>query len=166
MAAGAPEGARVVFLKGAEQRLDIAAWERGLELIWRAGAPAIVSDAVWTKTQAFNALALDEWSPAHLRAVWNGGDIGLSWIRRARRDGDPWLPGEPPLSAPERYVVAVSGTGVAREWQVDEPAAAYTEADRLADFPAGGDASLTVSQLGSNGQPGAQTVLQIVIPAP
>jgi hypothetical protein len=166
MAAGAPEGARVVFLTGAEQRFDIAAWERGLDLIWRAGAPAIVSDAMWTATQAFNALALDEWSPAHLKAVWDGGDIGLSWIRRARRDGDPWLPGEPPLSAPERYVVAISGAGVAREWHVDEAAAVYTEADRLADFPAGGDASVTVSQLGSNGQPGGQTVLQMVIPAP
>jgi hypothetical protein len=166
MAAGAPEGARVLFLTGAEQRLDVAAWERGLDLIWRAGAPAVVSDAAWTATQAYNALALDEWSPAHLKAVWNGGDIGLSWVRRARKDGDPWLPGEPPLSGQERYRVSVSGPGVGREWQVDGPAALYAEADRLADFPAGGEALIEVSQLGPNGQPGGRAVLQIVIPTP
>jgi hypothetical protein len=166
MVAGAPEGTRIVFLTGAEQRLDVAAWERGLDLIWRAGAPSIVSDAAWTATQAFNALALAEWSPVHLKAEWNDGDIALSWIRRARRDGDPWLPGEPPLAAPERYMVGVSGVGVSREWQVDGPAAVYAEAERLADFPAGGDAVVTVSQLGPNGQPGGRTVLQLVIPAP
>lgn len=121
---------------------------------------------MWTATQAFDALALDEWSPAHLKAEWLGGDIGLSWVRRARRDGDPWLPGEPLLTGLERYVVSVSGSGVAREWQVDGPAAVYAEADRLADFPAGGDALVAVSQLGPNGQPGGRAVLQIVIPAP
>lgn len=166
MAAGAPEGARMVFLTGAERRLDVAAWERGLDLIWRAGAPAIVSDAAWSATRAFNALALDEWSPAHLKAEWTGDDIALSWVRRARKDGDPWTPGEPPVSGLERYQISISGPGVLREWQVGEPVAVYAETDRLTDFPAGGEALIEVSQLGPNGQPGGRTALQIVIPTP
>ncbi len=37
MMAGAPAGSRIVVLTGAEQRLAVADWERGLELEWHAG---------------------------------------------------------------------------------------------------------------------------------
>ena len=69
------------------------------------------------------------------------------------------------LSGVERYAVRVSAAGVLREWPVEAPAAVYAEADRLADFPAGGEALVEVAQLGANGQPGGWTAIQIVIPA-
>lgn len=166
MAAGAPAGARVVFLTGAESRLEVGAWERGLALLWRAGAVTALQDSLWTDTWTFHAVAREEWSPAHLIAGWSGGDLSLSWMRRARRDGDLWLAGEPPLTAPERYSVRISGWGGAREWEVDGPLAVYPEAERIADFPAGGEALVEVGQLGADGQPGALAALEVVIPAP
>jgi hypothetical protein len=166
MAAGAPAGARIVFLTGAESRLDVAAWERGLELVWRAGAPSVAAGGVWTDTQAFNAVAQKEWSPAHLRAGWAGNDLSVTWVRRARRDGDPWLAGEPPLASPEHYFIRISGGGGERAWQVDAPLAVYPEPDRITDFPAGGTALVEVGQLGADGQPGALATLQVAIPAP
>lgn len=166
MAVGAPAGARVVFLTGAESRLEVGAWQRGLALSWRAGAVPAQQDSLWTDTWTFHAVAREEWSPAHLIAGWSGGDLSLSWMRRARRDGDPWLAGEPPGTTPERYSVRISGWGAARTWEVDGPLAVYPEADRIADFPAGGEALVEVGQLGADGQPGALAALEVVIPAP
>ncbi len=166
MAAGASAGARIVFLTGAESRLDVAAWERGLDLLWRVGAPTGVSGGLWTDTQAFNAVAQKEWSPAHLRASWSGGDLTMTWVRRARRDGDPWVAGEPPLTLPERYSVRISGWGGARMWETDAPLAVYPEAERIADFPAGGIALVEAGQLGADGQAGAVAALEVAIPAP
>lgn len=166
MAAGAPEGARVMFLTGAETRLDIAGWERGLELVWRAGAALHGADGLWTGAETFGAVAEREWSPAHLRTNWTGGDIEIGWIRRARRDGDPWIAGEPPLSMPERYAVRISGPGGARSWEVDASHAIYPAAERVADFPAGGDALVEVAQIGADGEPGGWAARQLGIPAP
>ncbi len=166
MAAGAPEGARVLFLTGAESRLEVATWERGLDLLWRAGAPTGPAAVLWTGTQAFGALAKAEWSPAHLRAGWSGGDIAMTWVRRARTAGDPWLAGEPPVTAPERYAVRILGPGGVREWGVEAPSAIYPEAERLVDFPSGGDALVEVAQIGPDGQPGAWAALELAIPAP
>jgi len=154
MASGAFAGNRVLFLTGAETRLDIASWERGLELVWRGGAPPFVAGGIWQGTQAFDAVAQREWSPAHVHAHWSGGNLELSWIRRARKDGDPWAAGEPPLGAAERYRVRVSGGGGVREWDVEEARANYAEAEQAADFPAGGDALIEAAQLGADGQPG------------
>jgi hypothetical protein len=166
MAAGAPIGARVVFLTGAESRLDVAAWERGLELLWRAGAPSVVAGGLWTDTQTFNAVAREEWSPAHLKASWASDDLSMTWVRRARRDGDPWLAGEPPLSLPERYSVRISGGAAARTWEVDAPFAVYPEGERVADFASGGIAVIEVGQLGADGEAGALAALEVAIPAP
>lgn len=166
MAAAAPEGARMVFLTGADRRLDVAARERGLDLIWRAGAPVAVSDAAWSARRHSMRWPLEEWSPVNLKGVWTDADIALSWVRRARKDGDPWTPVEPPVSGRERYQVSMSGPGVLREWQVGEPVADHVEADRLTDFPAGGEALIEVSQPGPDGQPGGRAALQIVIPTP
>lgn len=166
MVAGAAAGARIVFLTGAESRLDVAAWERGLDLLWRVGAPSVVAGGLWTDTQAFNAVAQKEWSPAHLRVGWSGGDLSMTWVRRARRDGDPWAAGEPPLPTPERYFVRVSGWGGQRAWEVAAPVAVYPESERIVDFPAGGEALIEVGQLGADGQAGAFAGRQVTIPAP
>ena len=166
MAAAAAAGNRILFLTGAETRLDVAAWERGLDLVWRAGPPSFAAGATWIATQAFEAVALREWSPAHMRAAWSDGDLLVSWIRRARKDGDPWLAGEPVLVGPESYRVKVSGFGGVREWNVDEPTAVYAEATRTADFPAGGVALIEAAQVGADALPGAWAAIHVSIPAP
>ncbi len=70
------------------------------------------------------------------------------------------------MGGPERYRVMISGSGAAREWDVDEAFAVYAEADRTFDFPAGGDALIEVAQVGANGLPGAWVALEVTIPAP
>ena len=158
MAAGAAVGARIVMLTGAERRLEVGGWERGLELAWTAGA--------WEGVFAHDARAAQPWSPAHLRANWTGADITLSWIRRARRDGDGWVVGNPPVEGLEAYRVRVSGGVLIREWDVSLPGASYPAADQAADFPLGGHALVEVAQIGPNGEPGAWTGVQVTIPAP
>ena len=48
MAAGAAVNSRILFLTGAETRLDIADWERSLNLEWRAWRESLDGDAVWS----------------------------------------------------------------------------------------------------------------------
>ncbi len=158
MAAGAAVGARVVFLTGAERRLEVAGWERGLELVWQAGE--------WEGVYVHEARAAQPWSPAHLRATWSGDDIALSWIRRARKDGDGWGAGHPPVEGAEAYRVRVSGGVSIREWDVVSPETEYLAADQVTDFPGGGVALVEAAQIGPNGVPGAWTGLHMTIPAP
>lgn len=105
------------------------------------------------------------WSPAHLRAEWSGGDLAVSWIRRARRGGDPWSPGEPPHEVVDTYRVKVSGGGsTVRTLDVAELSFVYAESDQTTDFPAGGDVLIEVAQLGADGQPGAWAGVEVRIP--
>jgi hypothetical protein len=87
-AAGAVIGARILFLTGAEQRLEVADWERGLALEWRVWRGSADEQAAWSGGGTHEAFARRMWSPAHLHAEWSGGDLELRWIRRARRGGD------------------------------------------------------------------------------
>jgi hypothetical protein len=167
MAAGAVEGARILFLTGAEQRLDIADWEQGLGLEWRAWRNAPDDEAAWSAWQEYLPVAARMWSPAHFSARQAGADIELSWIRRARKGGDAWTPGEPPQEVDEAYRLRVSASGdVLREWEVALPAATYPAAEQAADFPAGGDALIEVAQLGADGEPGGWASLAVAISAP
>lgn len=160
-------GGTVMRLDTAHDLVDFfEAWERGLDLLWRVGAPSGVSGRLWTDTQAFNAVAQKEWSPAHLRPSWSGGDLTVTWVRRARRDGDPWVAGELPVILPERFSVRISGWGGARVWETDAPLAVYPEAERIADFAAGGIALIEAGQFGADGQAGALAAQEVAIPAP
>jgi len=157
LAAGAAVGSRVLFLTGAEQRLDVAGWERGLELSWRAGE--------WAGAYAHEAVAGRPWSPAHLRLGWQDGDIVLGWVRRARKDGDGWGAGNPPVEGIEAYRIRVTGGESDREWEVTAAAAIYPVTEQVVDFPAGGMARIEVAQLGLNGEPGGWTGVDVAIPA-
>ena len=158
MAAGAPAGASLVFLTGAETRLEVSAWERGLELQWRAGG--------WSDSYTHEEVAGRQWSPERLTVSWSGGDIALSWIRMARAGGDSWGAGEVPLDVPEAYLVQVSGGESVREWAVASWSALYPTADQVVDFPGGGLAIISVAQLGRYGEPGAWSTISVAIPAP
>jgi len=158
MLAGAAAGARVAVLTGAEQRMAVAGWERGLGLTWRASE--------WEGDFTFDGQAARPWSPAHLKATRIGADLALSWIRRARKDGDSWGAGNPPIEGVEAYRVRISGGESIREWDVSLSAAVFTAAEQAADFPLGGEAVIAVAQIGPNGEPGAWTSVQVTIPAP
>ena len=153
-------------MTGAEQRLELADWERGLELEWRAWRSLPEAPDAWSGQNVHDGVGSRGWSPAHLRADWLEGDLAVSWIRRARKGGDSWGAGEPPHETAERYRVKVSGvSGVLRELDVAEPLCVYSASDRAADFPSGGEALFEAAQLGANGEPGAWAALTVEIPA-
>jgi hypothetical protein len=166
MAAGATEGARILFLSGAEQRLSVADWERSLDLLWSAGKHPFQESTSWRSVYVHEAVALRPWSPAHLRNAWNGDDVELAWVRRARAGGDAWTAGEPPHEWPEAYRVEVRDGDVLRTWDVDGTAATYSADMQAEDFPAGGVAEIRVAQLGGDGQPGGWASVELAIPAP
>jgi len=98
-------------------------------------------------------------APAHARKRLVGGDLSVSWIRRARVGGDVWE-GEVPLGeGAERYRVRVlDGTAVLREAEVEAPIFIYTAAMRTADAPSAA-ARLEVAQGGALYGWGAPLVL-------
>lgn len=155
-AAGADAGAVVVFPNGAETRLDVAAWEREQALSWEAGE--------WQASLAHYAVAGRPWSPAHMTVEWVAGDVAVSWIRRARKDGDAWGAGNPPLEGVEAYRVRVGGGESARTWDVAQCVARYSSGEQAIDFSSGGTAFIEAAQLGANGEPGAWTGVHVTIP--
>ncbi|MGB3866539.1 MAG: hypothetical protein WBA29_13020, partial [Xanthobacteraceae bacterium] len=74
---------------------------------------------------------------SHLRAERNDDGVRLSWVRRARLDGDGWDI-EPPLGEnSEAYRVEIlSGADVVRTIACTAPEALYASANELADFGA------------------------------
>lgn len=154
MRAGATAGAVVVLLDAIPPRAASARGERGLPLIWRAGPTGLpggraVSDLLWTPTGAHDR----PWSPAHLRRRSRpDGGYDLSWIPRARIDGDRW-DGEVAASDPWRFRVRVAhGGDFVRTFEVAVASALYAGADLAADFPAGppDDAIVAVAQWGES----------------
>ena len=133
-----PAGAPAVLLDEAVVPMTVAAFERGAPLLVRAapagGPPA--GPAMAELTATWTGRALRPLAPARLRGRLAGGDLRLTWIRRARVGGDVW-DGEVPLGeGVERYRVRVlDGTLVLREAEVATPAFDYTAAMRSADAP-------------------------------
>ena len=143
--AAIPAGAAAVLLDEALVRADLALSERGLPLVWRAApaggpptGPAMSQvEAVW------RGVALRPWSPAHPRLRRIGDDAHLSWVRRARRDGDGWAVEVPLGEAREVYRVEIlGGATVVRVLEVETPALVYPAAQRAADLAAAAGAPL------------------------
>jgi hypothetical protein len=167
MSAGAEIGSRVLFLTGAEQRLDLADWERGLELEWRVWRERPEEATAWSGAATWFGEARRMWSPAHLRGDWTDDGLQLGWIRRARKDGDGWGPGEPPHEVPEHYRARISSGGVIlRQEDVAGSSYLYLADDQAVDFPTAGEALIEVAQLGLDGEPGDWTGVSQAIPAP
>jgi hypothetical protein len=111
------------------------------------GDPAAVA-----LTATPHATALRPLSPVHLRARRDNTGVHISWIRRTRREGDPWLAGDVPLGEErEAYSLDVlSGANVVRSLEVTQPAALYATADEIADFGAPqASLSVRIAQLSS-----------------
>jgi hypothetical protein len=87
-----------------------------------------------------------------VRARREPAGVRISWIRRARRDGDAWEPVEIPVGEDtERYELDIlEGGTVLRTLPVSAPEALYAAALELADFGAQQSAlSVRVAQLGT-----------------
>ncbi len=141
MREGAPAGAPVVLLDHRLVPATFAPAERGSPLVWRAGPagrpPGGPGFAELETT--VRGVADRPWSPAHLR-IESGGDGGLklSWLARARLDGDRWDAEPASPDGPARYRVQVGEDDVVhRAWEVDGAEADYPAAWRAEDFPAG-----------------------------
>ncbi|MBZ0217544.1 MAG: hypothetical protein K8F25_13380, partial [Fimbriimonadaceae bacterium] len=89
-------------------------------------------------------------SPVHVRAVPDNGDVHISFIRRARVDGDNWAPVEIPLGETrEHYEIDIfDGAAVVRTISSDQPQATYLQAERIADgLSLPGPLTFSVSQM-------------------
>lgn len=151
-ALGAEAGAVVVVLDEALAPVALSEAERGLPLTVRAvaaGAPPGGPTSAETSV-TWRGVSRRPWSPAHLRAERTaGGDVALSWIRRARIGGDGWDL-EPPLGEEREVyrVEIVSGGETAASYECNTPAFVWTAAAQTGLFagPAPSGVALRVAQ--------------------
>ena len=133
-----PAGSWVVPVTPALVQLGLSEAARGLARHWRIGPAARPLDdpAILHRVEAFAGIGLRPYAPVHLRAVWDGDDLALSWVRRTRIGGDSWAGLEVPLGEEaERYLVRVlDGAGaVQRSAEVGAPGWVYGAAAQAAD---------------------------------
>ena len=122
---GAPAGARVVFLAGAEAHAYDAG-ELGAEATWQAGPANRVPGRFPYREIGVRAggASARPFAPARLRAEAAGEGFALSWTRRSRVGGDAWEGPVPLGEAEERYEVrAFAGGAEASRFEVTAPAA-------------------------------------------
>ncbi len=153
-----PAGSVVVPLSTTLTQLDLATSERGLARTYRVGPSARpVDDAIFVETaRAFDGIGLRPYAPVHLRARSDGaGGQVLSWIRRTRIDGDPWVGLDVPLGeTAESYLVRVTeGGAIRREAVVAQPAWTYTQAEIAADAITG-SYDIEIAQISDRFGPG------------
>ena len=148
-----PEGSRFVLLNGVPSQLDLGPNLRGIEQHYRIGpAQRGVDDPSYVhRVEAFAGNGLRPLSPVHLRAVASGGDIGLSWVRRTRLEGDSWEGSDVPLAEEsERYHLSVwHNAALVREIEVSEATWAYTAAMQ-ADDGVSGAVEVRVAQVSAS----------------
>lgn len=135
----APVGAKLVRLETGLVRLEMQSHEAGAQVSVVAAEPGLGAGDPLNTALAFTwrRASLAPWAPTGLRATrFAGGDVRITWIRRARIGGDGW-DGEVPLGeALERYrveVLAASGA-VLRTAEVDQAQWDYPAATQISDF--------------------------------
>jgi hypothetical protein len=164
LAATVEAGALVVVLDGLA-RVELAAGERGVERIWRAGpAGGPAGGPRVTEIEATIRGVHDRpWSPAHLTAQKTaGGGRVLSWVARSRLDGDRW--DGPEVGAdPMRFRVRWLDVDVEVAAVETGAPAVETSGAALADlFPEGLDgARAAVSQWGEGWGWGLETAIPL-----
>jgi len=139
-----PAGGRVVLMDDRIAKLALAESERGLLLQWRVGPAGRdrFGESYAALESAKAGRALRPWSPCHLRATRQpGGDIRISWVRRARWGGDSCEGLDPPLSEEaEIYQVSIFASGILkRRLESAAPEATYALSAQISDL--GGSAS-------------------------
>ncbi|MCW1952360.1 MAG: glycoside hydrolase/phage tail family protein [Octadecabacter sp.] len=144
-----PTGSVFVLLNGVPEQIELASSARGVTQHFRFGpGTRPLSDASYQyRTEAFSGAGLRPYSVAHVRATPEGGDLGVTWVRRTRLDGDSWEGEDVPLSeAFERYRVRVFKDGVqVRQVTVAHPNWTYSAALQAAD--GAGETYIEVAQV-------------------
>ena len=133
-----PAGSVFVLMNGRPQQLELSRHLRRVAQHYRIGpAQRPVDDPSYGyEVHAFDGNGLRPYSPCHLRSVTSqNGDIAVSWIRRTRRDGDPWEGPEVPLAEEsESYLLRVLvGGEVRREALLASPHWTYSSAEQAVD---------------------------------
>ena len=132
-----PEGSIFVLLNGVPEQIGLASSARGVtqHLRYGPGSRPLGDPSYQYRVEAFAGNGLRPYSVVHLRAEAVAGDVALTWVRRARKDGDPWEGAEVPLSETfERYAVRVFKAGIpVRQETVSDPNWTYTAAMQAAD---------------------------------
>lgn len=131
-------GAPFVLLDGAVTRVPLQESELKLPFNWRYGpGNRDIGDASYVTAQfAYQGLGRRPLSPVHVKGRRAGGDLAISWIRRARVGGDNWELPEVPLGEDaETYEIDIlDGSDVKRTLTAMSPTAIYSSADQIADF--------------------------------
>ena len=135
-------GARVVILDRALSQLSLKQDEYALAFnyLWGPKGKAISDPSYQGAALQFTGVGLRPLSPVRLRAVWQIGDLALTWIRRTRIGGDSWDQTDVPLGEDsEAYAVDIlDGSGaVVRTLSAASQTVTYTAADIAAEFPSG-----------------------------
>ncbi|MEM1267445.1 MAG: host specificity protein, partial [Pseudomonadota bacterium] len=158
-----PVGTDFVALNGRAVQPDLPLSARGLERHYRVGPASLAYDApeYIHLVETVEGVGLRPYAPAQLRAVEEGGDIRLTWIRRTRIDGDVWSAGEVPLGESfERYHVRIlRGGALLREREVAASEDVYTAAEQAADAP--GPWTVEVAQISERFGPGLYSRIDI-----
>jgi hypothetical protein len=153
-----PAGSRFVFLDRAVVQPTVSPASRGMARHWRIGPAArgYEDPSFVHEVHAFEAAGWRPYAPAHLRIRSMGGDLAITWIRRARVDADSWAGFDVPLDEPrERYLVRILADATpVREVLVTTSSWTYPAAARTADAAEGGRLSVEVAQVSDRFGPG------------
>ncbi|MFK7834894.1 MAG: glycoside hydrolase TIM-barrel-like domain-containing protein [Sulfitobacter sp.] len=146
-----PTGSRFVLLNGVASQIELSPNLRRVTQHFRVGPAGRSYDnpSYRESSVAFEGNGLRPYCPCHLRqTAGENGAYDLTWVRRARLDGDAWDNPEVPLAEEsERYLVRVlQGEAVVREEVVTSPQWSYTAAMQNADAVTGGF-DVTVAQI-------------------
>lgn len=158
-------GDRVVLLTASNlQLLTYPAGEIGTPRYYKGITTGqAVSDVAGT-AYAFNANSLRPLAPVHIEGTRDGGDLTITWIRRARIFG-AWIDGQDvPLDEPvESFEIDImDGGDVVRTLTAASPSVVYSAADQTTDFGAPqASVAVRIHQISSRvgrGHPGAATI--------
>jgi hypothetical protein len=136
-------GARVVLIDGAQKQLALTQDQYALPFnyLWGPQGKPISDPAYQGATLQFKGVGLRPLSPVQLNAVWQSGDLNLTWIRRTRIGGDSWDQTEVPLGEDfEQYdleILDASGDVIRTFSSISAPSQLYSAADIAEDFPSG-----------------------------
>ena len=92
-----------MLLDTAPQQLSLQQNEYALPFnyLWGPQGKPISDPAFQGAALQLKGIGLRPLSPVQLSAVWRGGDLALSWIRRTRIGGDSWDQTDVPLGEEE-----------------------------------------------------------------
>lgn len=157
-----PAGAAFVLIDSAVTPIDTPASLRGVERHWRIGPSrkSFAHDSYSGFIATDRGTRLRPFAPAHLRASRDAasGDVTLTWVRRARIDGDSWDGIDPPLGeAREAYLVRI---GASRTVETASPRWVWTAAMQATDGVAGA-VEIAVAQLSNQFGAGPESKVTI-----